>query len=54
MKILAVGSHLIKDPNKQSQVDWWRIGRPIRELKKHTDWQIDEQITYIHGFEKYN
>lgn len=54
MKILAVGSYLIKDPNKQSQVDWWRIGRPIRELKKHVDWQIDEQTTYIHGFEKYN
>lgn len=53
MKILGVGSYLLEDTNKQSQVDWWRIGRPLRELKKHTDWQIDEQLTYIPGFEKY-
>lgn len=54
MKILGVGSHLLKDHNKQSQVDHWRIGRPLAELRKHTDWQIDEQVTYIPGFEKYS
>lgn len=54
MKILGVGSHVLYDTNKQSQVDWWRIGRPLDELKKHTDWQIDQQVTYIAGFEKYN
>lgn len=54
MKILGVGSHVLYDTNKQSQVDWWRIGRPLAELRKHTDWKIDEQVTYIPGFEKYN
>lgn len=53
MKVLVVGSHVIEDPNKQSQVDWWRIGRPMYELAKHVDWQIDHSPTYIQGFEKY-
>lgn len=53
MKILAVHSIFGDDENKKSAVDMWRIARPIRELKKHVDWQIDEQPTFIKGFEKY-
>ena len=41
MKILAISSALNSDPEFQSQVDHWRIYRPIRELSKHVDWQID-------------
>ncbi len=53
MKILAVHSALAKDVNLQSQVDHWRVYRPMRELAKHVDWQIDHQQTFIPGFEKY-
>lgn len=53
MKILAVGSHVLKNPNQQSQVDWWRVGRPMYELAKHTGWQIDHEPAYIPGFSKY-
>lgn len=53
MKILAVHSALAENENKQSQVDHWRIYRPLRELAKHVDWQIDHQPTFIPGFEKY-
>lgn len=53
MKILAVHSALNKNPNSQSGVDMWRIYRPLRELAKHVDWQIDHQPTFIPGFEKY-
>lgn len=31
----------------------WRISRPMRELEKHVDWQIDHQRTAIPEFEKY-
>lgn len=50
MKILAVGSHCLTEPNKQSQVDHWRIGRPMFELAKHVDWHIDHSPTFIPGF----
>lgn len=50
MKILAV--HNTKEGAKKA-VDLWRIARPIRELRKNTDWQIDEQDTFIKGIEKY-
>lgn len=53
MKILAVGSGCLTDPNKQSQVDIWRITRPLTELAKHVDWTIDHSPTYIPGFDKY-
>lgn len=55
MKVLAV--HGIgwdkKKLHKEKAVDLWRIKRPIDELKKHVDWQIDEQPTFIQGIEKY-
>lgn len=53
MKILAIGSHILKEANKQSQVDHWRIGRPLEELAKHVDWQIDYSPTFIVGYDKY-
>lgn len=34
-------------------VDRWRIYNPIKELKKHVDWEIDEQPTLIKDIEKY-
>lgn len=52
MKILAIHSIWDND-QKMSAVDIWRIWRPLRELAKHVDWQIDAQPTFIKGFEKY-
>lgn len=40
MKILAVHS-VMRPADQQTQVDHWRIWRPLRELQKHVDWQID-------------
>lgn len=54
MKILAVGSHVLEDNKKQSAVDIWRLRRPLNELAKNTDWQIDHQPTYIPGMDKYS
>lgn len=53
MKILGVNSAILPDANKQSQVDWWRIHRPLQELKKHVDWQIDEAPSFIVGLTKH-
>jgi hypothetical protein len=47
MKILALHSGVNPDQSKRSAVDAWRIKRPIRELRKHTDWQIDERQSLI-------
>lgn len=46
MKILAVHS-ILPEVKKPLMVDWWRIKNPIDELKKHVDWQIDEQVTLL-------
>lgn len=55
MKILAIHSvgWFKDDCTKESGVDIWRIWRPLEELKKHTDWQIDYQPSFIPGIEKY-
>jgi hypothetical protein len=53
MKLLAVHGIGMVPIQKQKAVDLWRIYRPIRELKRNTDWQIDEQPTFIPGIEKY-
>lgn len=53
MKILAIHSIGWGDTDRESAVDIWRIWRPMRELKKHVDWQIDFQPTFIKGIEKY-
>lgn len=53
LKILAIHSIGWGDTERESAVDIWRIWRPMRELAKHTDWQIDHQPTFIKGIEKY-
>lgn len=53
MKILAVHSIHGENERTKSAVDLWRIKRPLDELRKHVDWQIDEQPTFIKGIEKY-
>lgn len=53
MKILAIHSYLGDNEKTKSQIDNWRIKRPLDELRKHVDWQIDEQPTFIKGIEKY-
>jgi glycosyltransferase involved in cell wall biosynthesis len=53
MKVLAVGSHVLEDTNRQSQVDIWRVGSPLRELAKHVDWQIDHSASLIPGMKKF-
>lgn len=52
MKVLAVHS-VWEDDTKTKAVDMWRIWRPIRELKKHVDWQFDEQPTLIKEIANY-
>lgn len=52
MKILGVGSAILPDHNKQSQVDHWRIYRPLRELAKHVDWEIEHSPTFIPSFDQ--
>lgn len=34
----------------KSAVETWRIERPIRELKKHVDWQIDTQKRVVRDY----
>jgi len=52
MKILA--NHSIWDKvDKMSAVDLWRIYRPLEELKKHVDWEIEYSPTIIPNLEKY-
>jgi glycosyltransferase involved in cell wall biosynthesis len=54
MKLLAVhGIGWNKNKQKEKATDLWRIKRPIDELKKHVDWQIDEQPTLIPEMDKY-
>lgn len=48
MKILGVHSAILPDPNKQSQVDHWRIYRPLRALAENMpDWEIEHSPTFI-------
>jgi hypothetical protein len=52
MRILALHSNAKKDDTKWSAVDTWRIANPIRELKKHVDWEITERDTLIPSAKK--
>lgn len=52
MKILAIHTGA-EDSNTPSPVDIWRIWRPLRELKKHVDWEIHEQPSVIKEIDKY-
>lgn len=52
MKILIV--HSGNNPDTAiHQVDLWRVSHPLKELRKHVDWQIDERPTIMLHAEKY-
>lgn len=54
MKILVIHSAAQNAPNERiSAVDLWRITRPWNELKKHVDWEIEEQLTAVLEIDKY-
>lgn len=53
LKILAVHNVGFSDTDKESGVQIWRIYRPLEELKKHVDWQIDYQKSFIKDIAKY-
>lgn len=53
MRILAVHNIGMKDQAKESAVQIWRIWRPLEELKKHVDWTIDYQLSFIKDIDKY-
>ena len=53
MKILAVHGFAQERTDKAKMVDWWRVYKPIQELKKHVDWEIVEEPTLIKEIEKY-
>lgn len=52
MKILAIHTGNNEDQYIHA-VDLWRVTRPMRELKKHVDWQIDERPTIMKHMEQY-
>lgn len=53
LKILAIHNIGFDPSDKESGVQIWRIWRPLEELKKHVDWQVDYQKTFIKDIEKY-
>lgn len=53
MKILAISKVRETGKQKESAIDLWRIYRPLKELAKHTDWQIDFQPHIVRDIEKY-
>lgn len=52
MKLLAVHS-VLPESKRATGVDIWRIWSPLQELKKNTDWEIDEQPTLIKDIAEY-
>lgn len=53
MKILAIHNIGFDTKDKESAVQLWRVFRPLEELKKHVDWQIDYQKTFVKDIKKY-
>ena len=53
LKILAIHNVGFDETSKESGVAIWRLYRPLEELKKHVDWQIDYQKTFIKDIAKY-
>lgn len=53
LKILAIHNVGFDEADKESGVHIWRIWRPLEELKKHVDWQIDYQKTFIKDIDEY-
>lgn len=52
MKILGISKVAETGRQKESAIDLWRIHRPLKELQKHTDWQVDFQPHVIPDFDK--
>ena len=52
MRILAI-TNVGFDEKKESAVQIWRIWRPLEELRKHVDWTIDYQRTFIKDIDKF-
>lgn len=53
MRILVIHSNFHADQSKHSAVDDWRLVRPMKELQKHVDWQIDYRPSLIPQVEQY-
>lgn len=53
MRILAIHNVGLEEQGKESAVHIWRIWRPLEELKKHVDWTIDYQRSFIKDIDKY-
>jgi len=53
MRILSIHNVGFSEDGKESGVAMWRLYRPLEELKKHVNWTIDYQKTYIKDIEKY-
>lgn len=53
MRILAIHNVGFENTDKESAVQIWRIWRPLEELKKHVDWTIDYQKTFVKDIAKY-
>lgn len=53
MKILGISRVVETGAQKESAIDLWRIYRPLKELQKNTDWQIDFQDSVVRDIEKY-
>lgn len=54
MKLLAIHSANHPNQQKRSGVDTWRLSSKLKEMRKHVDWQIDEQLTIIPDIEGYS
>lgn len=50
MKILAISNYSNQKKKKDSSVHLWRVKRPLQELQKHVDWQIDFRTAIITDF----
>lgn len=50
MKLLSI--HSANNPDSSvSQVDIWRVWRPLREMRKHLDWEITEAASIVPNIE---
>jgi hypothetical protein len=47
LKVLAIHNITFEGSKKESAVQIWRVWRPLEELKKHVDRQIDYKKTFI-------
>jgi len=53
LRILAIHSIQGTDYTRHSAIDMWRVFWPLEELKKHVDWIIDYQTSFIPNGDTY-